>query len=106
MALQAAAADDTVRRSDPNRAAYQDAVDACREAEKLLGSAPEAALEKLAPVFADSIDKGRFIRIERRIYIETKSQESTPHDFYPYHVRGRARLLAARKRKDEEARRL
>jgi len=99
-------ADDTVRRSDPNRPAYQEAVDACRDAERLLPAAPEAALEKLAPVFADGIDKARFALLERRLFIEAKSQEFTPHDFFPYHLRGRARLLVARKRKDEEARRL
>jgi hypothetical protein len=105
LAFQAAQADDTVHRSDVNRSAYQEAVDACREAEKLLGSAPEAALEKLAPVFLDGLDKGRFTLVERKIFIEKKAQELTAYDFYPYNFRGRARLLVARSRKDEEARR-
>lgn len=97
--------DDTVRRSDPNRSFYLEAVDACKEAEKLLASSPEVALEKLATVF-DGIAAGRFMLIEQRIFIEVKAQEALPHDFFPYHLRGRAKLLAARKHKDEEARRL
>ncbi|RPH38572.1 MAG: hypothetical protein EHM91_13700 [Planctomycetota bacterium] len=99
-------ADDTVPRADPNRTFYKDAAETCRDVERILVATPDAALEKLAPLFAESIDKGRFKLIERRIFIEEKSQESKPYDFYPYHLRGRARLLAARKRKDEEARRL
>jgi hypothetical protein len=99
-------ADDTVLRADPNRTAYQAAVDLCSEVEKIVVATPDAALEKLAPLFAENIDKARFKLIERRIFIEAKSQESRPHDFYPYHLRGRARLLAARTRKDEQARRL
>ena len=99
-------AGDTVPRADPNRTAYKEAADTCRDVERILVATPDAALEKLAPLFAESIDKGRFKLIEQRIFIEEKSLESRPHDFYPYHLRGRARLLAARKRKDEEARRL
>ncbi|HZE97348.1 MAG TPA: hypothetical protein VE981_10000 [Planctomycetota bacterium] len=102
LAACAAQAEDTVPRRHPNRSAYQEAVDACRDAEKL---APEAALDKLAPIFADGIEKGRFALVEQRITIEAKSQEFNPHDFYPYHLRGRARLQVARKFKDEEARR-
>lgn len=101
-----AQADDTVHRNDPNRAAYQDAVDACKEAEGLLPGAPDLALEKLSPVFANGIDKGRFSLVERRIFIERKSQEFSPHEFFPYYLRGRARLLAASQKKEEEARRL
>jgi hypothetical protein len=99
-------ADDTVLRANPNRPAYKDAVDRCREVERILAASPEEALEKLAPVFAEGIDKGRIKLFERRIYIEEKSLEIIPHDFYPVHLRGRARLLVARKKKDEEARRL
>jgi hypothetical protein len=106
LALLSLQADDTVRRNDPNRSAYQEAFDACHEAERLLTASPEAALEKLAPVFADGIDRARFALIERRLFIEAKSQEFTPHDFFPYHLRGRARLLVARKKKEEDARRL
>jgi hypothetical protein len=102
LALGWTQANDTVTRSNPNRPAYTQAVDACAEAEKLLREAsPEAALEKLAPIFADS----RLTIIEQRIFIEEKAQEPTKHDFYPYYLRGTARLLVARKRKDEEARR-
>lgn len=97
--------DDTVRRLDQNRSFYQEAVEACKEAEKLLGSSPESALEKLTVVF-DGVTAGRFSLIEKRIFIEVKAQESIPHDFFPYHLRGRAKLLVARKHKDEEARRL
>jgi len=99
-------AEDTVPRADPNRTAYKEAADTCRDVERILVATPDAALEKLGPLFAESIDKGRFKLIERRIFIEEKSLEAKPYDFYPYHLRGRARLLAARKRKDEEARRL
>ena len=105
LALWSPQNDDTVRRLDQNRSFYLEAVDACREAEKLLPSSPEGALEKLAVVF-DGIAAGRFTLVERRIFIEVKAQESSPHDFFPYHLRGRAKLLAARKHKDEEARRL
>jgi hypothetical protein len=105
LAAVALQTDDTVRRLDQNRSFYLEAVDACKEAEKLLASSPETALEKLAPVF-DGIGAGRFTLIERRIFIEIKAQESLPYDFFPYHLRGRAKLLAARKHKDEEARRL
>lgn len=96
---------DTIYRNDPDRPAYQAAVDTCAEVEKLLPAQPEAAIEKLGPVFAD-IEKGTLKLVEQQIFIETKAQETRKHEFYPYHLRGRARLLAARKRKDEEARRL
>lgn len=97
---------DTVRRSDPLRTAYQDAVDACQEAERLLATKPEAVIEKLAPLFAESLDKNRFTLVEQRLFIEAKSQEFTPSEFYPYHLRGKARLLVARKKQNEEARQL
>jgi hypothetical protein len=96
---------DTITRLDQNRGFYQEAVDACKDAEKLLASSPESALEKLTVVF-DGIAAGRFNLVERRIFIEAKAQEPLPHDFFPYHLRGRAKLLSARKHKDEEARRL
>ena len=101
----AQAPNDTVARNDPNRPAYQEAVDLCAEVEKLLEASPEVAQEKLAPVFAN-IEKGSITLIEQRIFIYNKAQEAGKHDFYPYHLRGRARLLVARKQKDEGARRL
>ena len=103
--LALAQANDTVARNDPNRPAYQEAVDLCAEVEKLVEASPEAALEKLAPVFLH-IEKGSITLIEQRIFIYAKAQEATKHDFYPYHLRGRARLLVAKKQKDEGARRL
>jgi hypothetical protein len=98
-------ADVIIARADPDRPAYKDAAEACKEVERILAASPETALEKLAPVFADGIEK-RFKHLERRIFLEEKAQELKPYDFYPFHLRGRARLLAARKKKDEEARRL
>jgi len=94
----------TVTHNHPNRAAYQEAVDACAEAEKLLVASPEAALEKLVPVFAD-IEKKNITMVEQRLFIYAKAQEPSKYEFYPLSLRGRARLLAARKQKDEEARR-
>lgn len=95
---------DTVARGDQNRQHYQESVDLFAEAEKLLEKSPEAAVEKLAPVF-EHIDKGHVTMFEQRIYIVNKAQEPTKYEFYPYHLRGRARLLAAQRRKDDEARR-
>jgi hypothetical protein len=97
---------DTVKRLDSNRSAYQDAVDACRDAERMMESSPEAVIERLRSTFADSIDRGKLTFIERRIFIEAKAQEQIPHEFYPFHLRGKARLLVARTRKDEDARKL
>jgi hypothetical protein len=102
LALGWTQANDTVTRNDPNRTAYSEALEAYAQAEKLMGASPEAALEKLAPIIADS----RLMLIEQRIFIYNKAQEPTKHDFYPYHLRGTARLLVARKHKDEEARQL
>jgi hypothetical protein len=96
---------DTIDRLDPNKGAYQAAVDACAEVEKLLEAKPEAALEKLVPVFKD-IDKGIVKLVEQQINIAIRPQERTEYAFYPYHLRGRARLLAAGKRPEDEARRL
>jgi hypothetical protein len=101
----AQAANDTVARNDLNRPAYNEAVDLCAQVEKILESSPEVALEKLAPVFL-SIEKGSITLIEQVIYIYNRPQEGNRHEFYPYHLRGRAQLLAARKQKDEGARRL
>src|SRR5262245_36148528 len=95
----------TIVKAHPDKPVYQAAVDACPDIENLLRSSPEAALEKLAPIFAE-IDKGTLKDIERQIFIEGKAQEFREHAFYPYNLRGRARLLLARKRKDVEARRL
>jgi hypothetical protein len=96
---------DTVTHNHPNRAAYQEAVDACAEAEKLLVASPGAALVKLAPVFAD-IEKKNITMVELSLFIYAKAQEPSKYEFYPYRLRGRAQLLAARKQKDEEARQL
>src|SRR6185436_5806752 len=43
-------------------------------------------------------------KFEQRITMETKPQEYQDYEFFPYSLRGRAQLLAARKRKDDEAR--
>ena len=101
----AQAANDTVARNDSNRPAYQEAVDTCAEVEKILETAPEIALEKLTPVFL-YIEKGSITLIEKIIFIYNRPQEGSKHEFYPYHLRGRAQLLVARKQKDEAARRL
>jgi len=94
----------TITRLDPNKGAYQESVDALAEAEKLLEKSPEMAVEKLSPVFGH-IERGHITKFEQLIVMETKAQETQKYEFYPYQLRGRARLLAAQKRKDDEARR-
>src|SRR6185436_738830 len=86
--------EEVIQRSDPARSQYQEAVELCKAAEELLERDPEAAATKLTEL----LDRfGQLPKIERRLRIKVFADDAgAPHAFFPYQLRGRARLAAAK----------
>src|SRR5947207_2108339 len=91
----------TVTRQEKTE--YNAAVAKCREAEAMLESDPQGAVERLSEITGNA----RLRLIECMIKIEQRPAEySDPYAFLPYQYRGRARMNLAKKAGPENAQRL
>ena len=98
-----------IDRLDRHKDLYDKSARACEEAERLLDSDPEAALQKLNDVHEklDQPDKAGLKEYEKWIGIEVAADELKRRPFFPFQLRGRARLkLGAMAKETEEKRRL
>ncbi len=99
-----------IDRLDRQKDLYDKSARACEEALKLIESDPEAALQKLNEIHErlEVPDKPGLQHFEKIIKFEVQSGDySAPFAFYPFQIRGRARLrLAAAAKEVEEKRRL
>jgi hypothetical protein len=82
---------------------YTAAVAKCREAQGMIESDPQGAIEKLTEV----INLPKVRKIECTVRIEERPAElSDPYDFLPYQYRGLARMNLAKKAQPEPAQKL
>ena len=82
---------------------YNAAVAKCREAEAMIDSDPQAAVERLTEIIQNS----RLKLIEVNLRIEQRPAEySDPYAFLPYQYRGRAKMNLAKKATPENAQKL
>lgn len=85
------------------RAGYLAAVTKCREAEGMIESDPQGAIDRLTAVLATP----KLEKIECLVRFELRASEySEPYAFLPYQYRGQARVLLAKKATPEVARQL
>ena len=82
---------------------YTAAVAKCREAETMIESDPQGAIERLT----DVISMPKVKKIECTVRIEERPAEySDPYNFLPYQFRGQARMNLAKKAPPETAQKL
>jgi hypothetical protein len=85
------------------KAEYNAAVVKCREAESMIDSDPQGAVERLTEIIGSS----RIRLLECLLRIEQRPAEySDPYPFLPYQFRGRARMNLAKKASPENAQKL
>jgi hypothetical protein len=85
------------------KAEYNAAVAKCREAESMIDSDPQGAIERLTDVIGNS----KIRLVECLLKIEQRPAEySDPYAFLPYQYRARARMNLAKKASPETAQRL
>jgi hypothetical protein len=83
----------TVARSE--KGDYPTAISKCKEAEGMIESDPQGAIDRLSEIIGNPKVAAK---IERRIRVEERPAEYTPYyAFTPYLYRGQARLALARK---------
>ncbi len=94
LAAALATQEEVIRRTDPARAQYQEAVELCRSAEELIEKDPETAVARLTEL----LDRfGTLPRIECRLRIKVFADDpGAAYAFFPYQFRGRARLATAK----------
>src|SRR5205085_5321384 len=91
----------TVTRQEKTE--YNAAVAKCREAEAMLESDPQGAVERLSEITGNA----RLRLIECMIKIEQRPAEySDPYAFLPYQYRGRAKMNLAKKAAGDNAQKL
>jgi hypothetical protein len=86
-----------VARDNPLRSVYDAACKKTGRAAEKLEADPAAALALLDEVVAE-VEARKLDHVERRLLIELRANDAEgPYEFLPYQLRGRARLLLARK---------